>query len=99
MPYGTIITKCNLSFDNYIFSSIYRCHENILIQIAIINVMKKINEGNTVGFVTEEVTLYGEVEKIEVIEDRVYYTIYANHKLYRHVEESRIIHNYGVLYE
>ena len=49
--------------------------------------MKKINEGNTVGFVTEE------------IEDRVYYTIYANHKLYRHVEESRIIHNYGVLYE
>ena len=39
--------------------------------------MKKINEGNTVGFVTEEVTLYGEVEKIEVIEDRVYYTIYA----------------------
>lgn len=61
--------------------------------------MKKINEGNTVGFVTEEVTLYGEVEKIEVIEDRVYYTIYANHKLYCHVEESRIIHNYGVLYE
>ena len=43
--------------------------------------MKKINEGNTVGFVTEEVTLYGEVEKIEVIEDHVYYTIYANHKL------------------
>lgn len=61
--------------------------------------MKKINEGNTVGFVIEEVTLYGEVEKIEVIEDRVYYTIYANHKLYCHVEESRIIHNYGVLYE
>lgn len=61
--------------------------------------MKKINEGNTVEFVIEEVTLYGEVEKIEVIEDCVYYTIYANHKLYRHVEESRIIHNYGVLYE
>lgn len=44
-------------------------------------------------------TLYGEVEKVEVIKDHVCYTIYANHKLYRHVEESRIIHNYGVLYE
>ena len=94
---------CRVGISLYGLSPYTNALKSVVSLYTQIFMTKTIHKGETVGYgalhTAEEVTLYGEVEKIEVIEDHVYYTIYANHKLYRHVEESRIIHNYGVLYE
>lgn len=59
--------------------------------------LKKIREGHTVSFKHEDITLYGVIEKIENIEEETYYTIYANGKLYKHVEKNLLINDYGVI--
>lgn len=60
---------------------------------------KKIREGDTVSFRKDTLSLYGVVEKIVIEEDIVYYTIYANGKLYKHVTKEQLIHNYGEIDE
>lgn len=61
---------------------------------------KKIRIGDTVSFRKDEISLYGVVEKVEINEDEeIYYTIYANGKLYKHVGKNLLIHNYGEINE
>lgn len=104
MPDRTLVSECDIAFDDGIFTFSDHCHIHILEQIGEKNhpfvimkkMMKTVRVDDIVEFHMNDLHLYGVVERKFTDEDEnILLFIRVKNHLYRNIPAEAVIHDFG----